>query len=202
MTDLSIILPGFATQQYAHLIPSLEKNLVTTTDLITLDTVDIAKRAQLPLLDVKRLCNAVLQELQRDLGIGQAIDTGKEAEQSPSMLRKTGDQIIESWNTISTLDDAVDKTLGGGIPIGYITEITGERWVRLRCAMFISDRHQWCWQDTIPSRSSTCDPVTSTPWSFSVSALHLYRISPTYDSAFADAIGKSSIDLRQAEAIS
>jgi DNA repair protein RAD57 len=132
MTDLSTVLPGFATQQYGRLIPSLEKNLVTTTDLITLDAVDIAKRAQLPLLDVKRLCNAVLQELQCDLGIGQPIDTGKESGQSPSTLRKNGDEIVDSWNTISTLDDAVDKALGGGIPTGYITEITGERQVLLR----------------------------------------------------------------------
>ena len=141
MTDLSIVLPGFATQQYARLIPSLEKNLVTTTDLVTLDAVDIAKRTQLPLLDVKRLCNAVLQELQRDLGIGQAIDTVDESEQSSSALRKTGDQIIEPWNTISTLDDVVDNALGGGIPTGYITEITGERWVWLRYSLFISDLH-------------------------------------------------------------
>ena len=129
MTDLSIVLPGFATQQYARLIPSLEKNLVTTTDLITLDAVDIAKRAQLPLLDVKRLCSAVLRELQCDLGIGQAIDTGDESEQSPSALRMTGDKVIELWDTISTLDDAVDNVLGGGIPTRYITEITGERLV-------------------------------------------------------------------------
>src|SRR5271170_1610475 len=107
------------------LFQPLEKHLVTTTDLITLDAVDLAKRAQLPLLDLKRLCNAVLQELQCDLGIGQAIY------QSPSTLMKTGDQIVEGWNTISTLDDAVDKALGGGIPTGYITDITGERWVPL-----------------------------------------------------------------------
>jgi DNA repair protein RAD57 len=129
MTDLSIILPGFATQDYVHLIPSLEKSRVTTTDLITLDAVDIAKRAHLPILDIKRLCNAVLQELQCDLGVGRAIDIRKESEYSPSVLRKTGEQVIEPWSTISTLDDAVDKVLGGGIPTGYMTEITGERLV-------------------------------------------------------------------------
>ncbi len=132
MTDLSIVLPGFASQEHARLIPSLEKSLITTTDLITLDAVDIAKRAQLPVLDVKRLCHAVLQELQCGLGIAPAIDTGGESNQSPSALRKTGDQVTEPWRTISTLDDAVDKVLGGGIPAGYITEITGERWVLLR----------------------------------------------------------------------
>jgi DNA repair protein RAD57 len=127
MTDLSTVLPGFDTQHYARLIPSLEKNLVTTTDLITLDVVDIAKRAQLPLLDVKRLCNAVLQELQRELDIKQAVNTGKSTHHSPSALRKSGDQVVETWNVISTLDDALDKALGGGIPTWYITEITGER---------------------------------------------------------------------------
>jgi DNA repair protein RAD57 len=129
MTDLSIILPGFPTQEYVRLIPSLEKSLLTTTDLITLDAVDIAKRAQLPVLDIKRLCNAVLQELQCDLGLGKTIDAGNASEYSSSGLRKTGDEVIESWSTISTLDLNVDKILGGGIPTGYITEITGERCV-------------------------------------------------------------------------
>jgi DNA repair protein RAD57 len=31
------------------------------------------------------------------------------------------------WSAISTLDDAMDMALGGGIPTGYVTEVTGER---------------------------------------------------------------------------
>lgn len=121
MTDLTAVLPGFPTQQYVRLLPSLEKNLVTTADLLTLDCGEIAKRAQLPLLDVKRLCNAVLDALQGDLGIRE----GDEAQQSS--LRKTGKDVLNSWSTISTLDDELDRVLGGGIPSGYITEVTGER---------------------------------------------------------------------------
>jgi DNA repair protein RAD57 len=196
MTDLSIVLPEFATQRYARLIPSLEKNLVTTTDLITLDAVDIAKRAQLPLLEVQRLCSAVLQVLQCDLGIGQAINTGNRSEHGSSALRKTGDKVIKSWDTIGTLDEDVDNALGGGIPTGYITEVTGERWVWMGYCLFISDGHQWRWQDTIPSRSSTCNPATSTPWPFSVRTVYLYRISPTYESTFADVIDASYFGIR------
>lgn len=32
------------------------------------------------------------------------------------------------WEAISTLDDDMDRALGGGIPAGYITEVTGERY--------------------------------------------------------------------------
>ncbi|CAG8952158.1 hypothetical protein HYFRA_00000897 [Hymenoscyphus fraxineus] len=124
MTDLTSVLPAFPTDQYVRLLPSLEKNKVTTADLITLDCVEVAKRAQLPLLDVKRLCNAVLVALQVDLGTRETRD--EEAPKVESSLRKTGKDLLQKWSTISTLDDDLDRALGGGIPTGYITEVTGE----------------------------------------------------------------------------
>jgi DNA repair protein RAD57 len=124
MTDLTAVLPGFPTQQYVRLLPSLEKNLITTADLITLEVTDIAKRAQLPLLDLKRLCNAVLEALHASLGVQ---DASNGAAGSTSSLRKSGKDILNSWNTISMLDDELDLALGGGIPTGIITEVTGER---------------------------------------------------------------------------
>jgi DNA repair protein RAD57 len=134
MTDLTAVLPGFPTHQYVRLLPSLEKNLVTTADLLTLDCVEIAKRAQLPLLDVKRLCNATLEALQRSLGFAEG-----EGVQQSSLLRKTGKDILGSWRTISTLDDDLDRALGGGIPTGYITEITGERYASFLLYCVITD---------------------------------------------------------------
>ncbi len=123
MTDLSIVLPRFETQNYAHLIPSLEKNLVNTTDLLTLDALEIAKRAHLPSQDVKKLCTAVLEALQCDLQLSEnrpeKVDYG---------LKHTGKEVLGRWRTISTLDEKVDAALGGGIPTGYITEVTGERY--------------------------------------------------------------------------
>lgn len=124
MTDLTVVLPEFPIQQYVRLLPSLERNYITTADLLTLDCVEIAKRAKIPPLDVKRLCNAVLEALQTNLGIQNAEGVGP---LPTPVLKRSGKDILNLWNTISTLDDQIDHALGGGIPTGYITEITGER---------------------------------------------------------------------------
>jgi len=126
MTDLTAVLPDFPTQSYARILPSLEKNQVTVADLLTQDCIDVAKRAQVPLLDVKRLAAAILQALQANLGL-QEPENGEQSCTTTS--RKTGKELFNSWSTISTLDDGLDGALGGGIPTGYITEITGERLV-------------------------------------------------------------------------
>lgn len=123
MTDLTAVLPGFPTHQYVRLLPSLEKNQITTADLLTLDCIEISKRARVPLLDVKRLCNAILEALQINLGVRDA----EGALVADPSLKKSGKDVSNSWNTISTLDDQLDHALGGGIPTGYITEVTGER---------------------------------------------------------------------------
>ena len=133
MTDLLHTLPDFPTQSYTHLLPSLEKHLITTTDLLTLDALEIAKRAQLPVLDLRRLANHVIAALQEDLGLrddepvesppAERLETSKK-----DRLKKTGREIVDQWSTISTLDETLDAALGGGIPTGYITEITGERY--------------------------------------------------------------------------
>ncbi|KAI9777482.1 MAG: hypothetical protein M1835_005234 [Candelina submexicana] len=136
MTDLLHIIPTFSTSSYTHLLPSLEKNLITTVDLLTLDALEIAKRAQLPPLDVRRLINAVIAALHGELGLsieagdGIANDDALPSTQKPfkekARLNKTGSEVVEEWQTISTLDKQLDAALGGGIPTGYITEITGE----------------------------------------------------------------------------
>lgn len=126
MTDFATVLPAFPTDQYVRLIPSLERNHITTTDLLTLDCVEIAKRAQLPLLDLKRLSSAILQALQVDLGLPGSENA---AESQASTLKRSGEDVLNSWSTVSTLDDELDRVLGGGIPTGYITEVTGERLV-------------------------------------------------------------------------
>ena len=35
--DLLQVLPGFDTKPYSHILPSLDKALITTNDLVTLD---------------------------------------------------------------------------------------------------------------------------------------------------------------------
>ncbi|KAI0806512.1 DNA repair protein RAD57 [Xylaria sp. FL0064] len=146
MTDLSQVLPDFPVAPYARLLPAIEKSQLTVTDLLTLELPEIGKRTQLPLLDLKRLCNAILAALHADLGVSGADDgDGKENEQQKqkqkqdeyhpgqkssigkSSLRQTGTELLaRAWHTISTLDASLDAALDGGVPTGYITEVTGE----------------------------------------------------------------------------
>ncbi|KAI1266219.1 DNA repair protein RAD57 [Xylariaceae sp. FL1019] len=132
MTDLSRVLPDFPTAKYARLLPTIEKQQLTVTDLLTLEVPEIGKRTQLPLLDVKRLCNAILDAVHADLGVADVSADGKQKKDKAShsdgnALRQTGEELLSKpWHTISTLDTSLDAALGGGIPTGYLTEITGE----------------------------------------------------------------------------
>ena len=133
MTDLLQSIPDFPTKHYTHLLPSLEKNLITTTDLLTLDALDVAKRAQLPLLDLRRLKEHVLATLQGQLGLKTDLlskfeDVG-EGQPGFGTLRKNDHEIAKPRGSTTTLDPALDAALGGGIQTGYITEIVGERFV-------------------------------------------------------------------------
>jgi DNA repair protein RAD57 len=137
MTDLLRVLPHFPATQYAHLISVLEKHQLTTSDLLTLDATDIGKRTKLPLLDVKRLSNAILEALHVDLGVSavrekedcedeEKTDAAASAGWESSSLMHTAAQLQDQWATISVLDPTLDAALNGGIPTGYVTEITGE----------------------------------------------------------------------------
>ena len=131
MTDLLNTIPEFPTKSYTHLLPSLEKHHVTITDLLTLDALDLAKRAHLPLLDLRRLANHVLAVLQSRLGLetqnAPSYPNAGKIQSDYGSLRKTGKEVTTRLNFISTLDPYIDAALGGGIPTGYITELTGER---------------------------------------------------------------------------
>ena len=55
MTNLLTVLPDFDIQPFTHILPSLEKALVSAADLLTLDALDVAKRAQVPPGEVRKL---------------------------------------------------------------------------------------------------------------------------------------------------
>jgi DNA repair protein RAD57 len=140
MTDLLTTLPSFPTAPYTHLLPSLERSFITTSDLLTLDALEIAKRAQLPILDVKRLASHILEALHDDIGFvsrgdqADPIDASSEKqanERSENKLKTAGQDVVGGWRTISLLDEVLDEALSGGIPTGYITEVTGERYHRI-----------------------------------------------------------------------
>jgi DNA repair protein RAD57 len=133
MTDLLSTVPDFSTAAYTHLIPSFEKNGITVADLLTLDPIEIVRRCPLPLLDVRRFIKEVIESLRRDAGVQDVPITKNE---EFSLTQKLEDncgivrgfrKVVNNWNPISTLDDKIDEALGGGIPTGYVTEVTGER---------------------------------------------------------------------------
>lgn len=123
MTDLIDVLPDFQTASFSHLLPSLTRKVITTTDLLSLDASEIAKRAQLPPTEVAKLSSAVLEALQAQLGsiLPTAASIVSVNEDHKNGHRRRG------WKTISTLDKSLDEALGGGIPTGFLTEVTGER---------------------------------------------------------------------------
>jgi DNA repair protein RAD57 len=134
--DLLLVLPGFVTKPFAHILPPLERAKVTTVDVITLDSLEIAKRARVPPADVRRLSSCIVEALHTDVGFEKPqTNTGTSDGPSSSInpdatTRKIGStKRASQWNTISTLDPAMDALLGGGIPTGYVTEVTGERYV-------------------------------------------------------------------------
>ncbi|KAI6901336.1 hypothetical protein KC318_g4673, partial [Hortaea werneckii] len=125
MTNLLTVLPDLDIRPFTHILPSLEKALVSTADLLTLEPVDIAKRAQVPPREVEKLANTLVDGLHGgsgddanregsddvDAGIGQGVD---------------GEGLLSYAQAISTLDDDLDQRLNGGIAVGAVTELVGE----------------------------------------------------------------------------
>jgi len=133
MTDLLTVLPNFDSRPYTHVLPSLEKALITCSDLLTLDAIHVAKRAQLPPAEVKKLGDALLDSLSDNASElwPPAVESGDPSEagekETPTSSR-SGNALQDQW-IVSTLDDKLDIALNGGIHSGYLTEITGERYV-------------------------------------------------------------------------
>ncbi|KAI1614784.1 DNA repair protein RAD57 [Exophiala viscosa] len=131
MSDLAEILPNFDSRDYTHLFHSLEKNDITVADLITLDPIEIARRCPLPATDVQKFVLDVTKALQDDLQ-GKVKQVWDIKITDPAEATVT---IAESLNgaaspvvgpSLKTLDETIDRALGGGIVPGHIVEVVGE----------------------------------------------------------------------------
>jgi len=136
MSDLLTVLPSFDARPFTHILPKLEKALVSCSDLLTLDALHVAKRAQLPASEVKKLADALVQALSHAVCNSHTDPTdptdplptsaSEEPHGGVATDFRNGDALLDQW-MISTLDDKLDIALNGGIHSGYLTEITGER---------------------------------------------------------------------------
>jgi DNA repair protein RAD57 len=129
MTDLLHILPSFPLSAFAALLPTIERHGLTTTDLLTTHPADLAKRTQIPIIDLRRFLAAIQASLTDDLPLSRPL-APPFTPSSPSTQDKQPEPSASlppsSQQFISTLDDGLDAALGGGIPTGHITEFTGE----------------------------------------------------------------------------
>ncbi|KAL5342358.1 P-loop containing nucleoside triphosphate hydrolase protein [Aspergillus crustosus] len=130
--DLLSILPNFSVKPYAHILPPLERSRINTVDLISLNTLEIAKRAHVPPADVRRLANNVIKALHRDVGFEEPPRSEQDQPDGsldldiPLFPGPLNHLDLSQWCAISTLDATLDNLLKGGIPTGYVTEVTGE----------------------------------------------------------------------------
>lgn len=134
MTDLLTVLPHFDPRPYTHILPSLEKALVSCSDLVTLDAINVAKRAQVPPNEVKKLADALVHALSDESpGADPPSGSGElhgDGERGNGTLSRSGEALLDQW-MVSTLDGKLDIALNGGIHSSYLTEITGERFVHI-----------------------------------------------------------------------
>lgn len=124
MTDLLRVLPQFPANRFAKILEALDKHSISTADVLTLDAADLARRSNVPELEIKRFSAILLNSLRNDLGVLQTHND--EPKHAAHPAKKSLSALCETWSTISVLDDTFDAALGGGIPVGYVTEITGE----------------------------------------------------------------------------
>jgi len=111
MSDL-ILLSNLATPS-SRVLQALENAGLQTVDLLTLDVFEIHRRTQLSVIDVQNLVKDVITAL-----------TGTvESEQV-----KTAEERYQDFAFLTTGDKKIDELLGGGISIGSLTEVTGERY--------------------------------------------------------------------------
>lgn len=135
--------PDIPTAEFANILPSLERHHITVSDVLTLDSVDVARRAQVPVREVRRLTDVLLKALRSQYGhlspSGQSEAYRSATTTIDTLLVLPGPALPSMWSTISTLDGALDQVLAGGVRTGYLTEITGERWDSL--ARSTAERH-------------------------------------------------------------
>ena len=94
-----------------------------SSDVLLISTGDVAKKTKLRYAEAQSLVGAISKALTpRSWTVAELVDR-RETEQGVD--EGEGTQRAEGW--LSTGDKGLDQLLGGGLKIGCLTEITGER---------------------------------------------------------------------------
>lgn len=132
MSDLLSIIPDFPVTPHHNTLLSLERQDITTSDILTLEQLDIAKRASISLSDLRTLTKEVVKALHPNSELSHGTG-GKECTITGlrPVVGSFGMSGFNAWEIqryISTGDSNLDLALNGGIMCGGITEIVGERY--------------------------------------------------------------------------
>jgi DNA repair protein RAD57 len=122
MSDILQLLPNIDTEPFEKVLERLERANISSNDLMTLGPVDVARRADVAIDQVRELTATLITQLHAQLGF-DTPENAHEKEKDSSVKPAEKDS---AWSHISTLDDGLDAALGGGFPAGQVCEITGE----------------------------------------------------------------------------
>lgn len=122
MSDILQLLPNIDAEPFEKVLERLEKANISSNDLMTLGPIDVARRADVSIDQVRELTATLITQLHAQLGFDAPEDT-REKEKDDSAIPAKNDS---AWSQISTLDDELDSALGGGFPAGQVCEVTGE----------------------------------------------------------------------------
>jgi DNA repair protein RAD57 len=122
MSDILQLVPNIDTEPFEKVLERLEKANISSNDLMTLGPVDVARRADVSIDQVRELTATLITQLHVQLGFDASENTHKKEEDGPVKSANCD----SAWSHISTLDDDLDAALGGGFPAGQVCEVTGE----------------------------------------------------------------------------
>jgi len=130
MSDLLSVVPDFPLTPQTHkIVLSLEENDITTSDLLTLEQLDISKRTSISPHDLRRFIKEVTKALHTSIGSAYVTsEKTAELDDDSVLLGVTAFDVWRSQVYISTGDSELDRALNGGIMTGGLTEIVGERY--------------------------------------------------------------------------
>ncbi|KAG9686503.1 P-loop containing nucleoside triphosphate hydrolase protein, partial [Aureobasidium melanogenum] len=122
MSDITQLLPNIDTEPFEKVLERLEKANISSNDLMTLGAVDVARRADVSIDQVRELTASLITQLHVQLGFDVPENDHDNEKDEPAKSAKED----PTWSHISTLDADLDAALGGGFPAGQVCEITGE----------------------------------------------------------------------------
>ena len=96
-----------------RVLQALDNAGIQTVDLLTLDAFEIRRRTQLSIIDVQNLVKDAITAL---------------SENVENSGVKSAEQRMHEFSFLTTGDVRVNELLGGGIPVGSLTEVAGERY--------------------------------------------------------------------------